>query len=57
MMVKYGVYDNEELKMKMDAIKQELRQWVQLYYDRLDCLFVKGRILDAKRIKRFLAPS
>ncbi len=36
MMEKYGVYDGEELKVKMDAIRQELRQRVQLYYDRLE---------------------
>ncbi len=41
--------------MKMDAIRQKLRQWVQTYYDRLECLFVKGIILDAKSRRRFLA--
>jgi hypothetical protein len=33
----------------MDTIKQEPRQRVQSYYDRLECLFVKGKILDVKR--------
>jgi hypothetical protein len=55
MMVKYGVYDGEDLKFEMDAIKQEPRQWVQLYYDGLECLFVRGRILDVERRIRFLA--
>ncbi len=53
-MVKYGVYDGEDLKVKMDAIGQELRQWVQLYYDGFECLFIRGRILDVKRKRRFL---
>jgi len=39
----------------MDAMRQEPRQKVQLYYDKLDRLFVKGRILNAKRCMRFLA--
>ncbi len=36
MMAKYGMYDVEVLKVKMDAIRQESRQCVQLYYDRLE---------------------
>ncbi len=47
MITKYGVYDGEELRVKMDAIRQELKQWVQLYYDKLERLFVKREILDA----------
>jgi hypothetical protein len=47
--LKYGVYDEDELKMKMDAIMQKPRQRVQLYYDRLERLFVKGKIPNAKR--------
>jgi hypothetical protein len=49
MMAKYGVYDDEELMVKMDAIRQKQRQRVQLYYDRLEHLF------NAKRRKRFMA--
>jgi hypothetical protein len=49
MIAKYGVYDGEELRVKIDAIRLELKQRVQLYYDRLECLFVKGKILDAER--------
>jgi len=32
-----------------------MHEKVQLYYDRLERLFVKGRILDAKRKRRFLS--
>jgi len=28
MIVKYGVYDGEELRVKMDAVRQELKKWV-----------------------------
>jgi len=54
-MAKYGKYDHEELKVKMDAIRQEPKQRVQLYYVKLEHLFVKGKILDAKRKRRFFA--
>jgi hypothetical protein len=54
MLAKYGVYDGKDLKVKMDIIKQESRQWVQSYYDRLERLFVRGKILDVKRTRRFL---
>ncbi len=39
---KYGIYDEDELRLKMDAMREEPRQRVQLYYDRLERLFVKG---------------
>jgi hypothetical protein len=55
MLAKYKVFDGEDLKVKMDIIKQEPRQQVQNYYDRLERLFVRGRILDAERRRRFLA--
>ncbi len=51
---KYGIYDEDELRLKMDVVHQEPRQRVQLYYDRLERLFVKGRILDGERQRRFL---
>ncbi len=53
MVVKYNMYDEKYLKVKMDAIRQEPRYHVQNYYDRLECLFVKGRILNLER-RRFL---
>lgn len=54
MITKYGVYNGEELKVKMDAIRQELKIWVQLYYDKLERLLVKREIFYAKR-RRFMA--
>lgn len=36
MLAKYGIYDGKELRIKMDFVKQEPRQHVQIYYDRLE---------------------
>jgi len=41
--------------MKMDAIKQEPKERVQKYFERLDKLFRKGQIQDAEQRRRFLA--
>jgi len=41
---KYGDVDADDIRMKLDAIKQEPREKVQKYYERLDKLFQKGRI-------------
>jgi hypothetical protein len=41
--------------MKLDAIKQEPRERVQKYFERLDKLFQRGRIPDAEQKRRFLA--
>jgi hypothetical protein len=41
--------------MKMDAIKQEPKERVQKYFERLDRLFQRGKILDAEQRRRFLA--
>jgi hypothetical protein len=41
--------------MKMDAIKQEPKERVQRYFERLDKLFRKGQIQDVEQRRRFLA--
>jgi len=41
--------------MKLDAIKQELGEKVQKYFERLDKLFQKGRLQDVEQKRRFLA--
>jgi hypothetical protein len=41
--------------MKLDAIKQEPRERVQKYFERLDKLFRKGMIPDVEQKRRFLA--
>ncbi|CAK9211839.1 unnamed protein product [Sphagnum troendelagicum] len=40
--------------MKFDGIKQEPKERVQRYFERLDKLFQRGRIPDAERRRRFL---
>ncbi len=54
-MQKYGRVDDDDIRMKLDAIKQEPKERVQKYFERLDKLFQRGRITDAEQKKRFLA--
>jgi hypothetical protein len=52
---KYRNVDADDIRMKLDAIKQEPKERVQKYFERLDKLFQRGRILDAEQRRRFLA--
>ncbi len=54
-MQKYGSVDDDDIKVKFDAIKQEPKERVQKYFERLDKLFRKGKVQDAEQRKRFLA--
>jgi hypothetical protein len=36
-------------------VKQEPQQWVQLYFEKLDKLFRKGKVKNPKHRHRFLA--
>jgi hypothetical protein len=47
--------DVDDIRMKLDAIKQEPKERVQKYFERLDKLFQKGRIPDVEQKRRFLA--
>jgi hypothetical protein len=51
---KYGHIDDDDIRMKLDAIEQEPRERVQKYFERLDKLFQKGKILNAEQRRRFL---
>ncbi len=51
---KYGNVDADDIRMRFDAIKQEPKERVQKYFERLDKLFQRGRIPDAKQRRRFL---
>ncbi len=42
MIQKYGNIDADDIRMKLDAIKQEPRERVQKYFERQDKLFRKG---------------
>jgi len=52
---KYGNVDADDIRMKLDAIKQKPEEKVQKYFERLDKLFQRGRIQDAEQRRRFLA--
>jgi len=52
---KYGRVDDDDIRMKLDAIKQEPKERVQKYFERLNKLFQKGKIPDAEQRRRFLA--
>jgi hypothetical protein len=45
---KYGKVDDDDIRVKLDAIKQEPKERVQKYFERLDRLFERGRITDAE---------
>jgi hypothetical protein len=55
MVQKYGNVDADDIRMKMDAIKQEPKERVQKYFERLDKLFRKGQVQDVEQRRRFLA--
>ncbi len=55
MVQKYDNMDANDIRMKMDAIKQEPRERVQKYFECLDKLFRKGKIQDVEQRRRFLA--
>ncbi len=46
---KYGGVDVDEIRVKLDAIKQEPKERVQRYFERMDRLFQRGRIPDAEQ--------
>ncbi len=56
-MQKYGNVDTDDIRVKLDAIKQEPKERVLKYFERLDKLFQRGRIPDAKQRRRFLGRS
>jgi hypothetical protein len=45
---KFGDVDVDEIRVKLDVIKQEPKEQVEKYFERLDKLFQRGRIGDAK---------
>jgi predicted aspartyl protease len=54
-LLKYGNVDDDDIRAKLDAIKQEPRETVQRYFERLDRLFWRGKITDIEQRRRFLA--
>ncbi len=54
-MQKYGNIDVDDIWLKLDAIKQEPKENVQKYYERMDKLFQQDQIQDVEQCRRFLA--
>jgi len=52
---KYENVDADDIRMKMDAIKQKPKERVQKYFERLYKLFQKGKIQDIEQKRKFLA--
>jgi hypothetical protein len=52
---KSGDVNVNDIRMKLDAIKQEPKEKVQKYFERFDKLFQRGKIQDAKQRRRFMA--
>ncbi len=46
---KYGNVDANDIRMKLDAIKQKPRERVQKYFERMDKLFRRGNIPNAEQ--------
>ncbi len=52
---KFGDVDANEICVKFDAIKQEPKERVEKYFERLDKFFQKGNIRNVEQKRRFLA--
>jgi hypothetical protein len=52
---KFGDVDVDEIRVKLDVIKQKPKERVEKYFERLDKLLQRGKIGDAKQRRRFLA--
>jgi ATP-dependent exoDNAse (exonuclease V) beta subunit len=55
MLLKYGIVDKEEVRAKLDQIKQEPKQKVQACHDRMEKIFTRGKLEDAKKKHKFLS--
>ncbi|CAM6077583.1 unnamed protein product [Sphagnum tenellum] len=51
---KYGNVDADDIRMKLDAIKQEPKERVQKYFERMDKLFRRGNIPNAEQRRQIL---
>ncbi len=49
MLLKYGIVDKEEVQAKLDQIKQEPKQRVQAYHDKMEIFFTRGKMEDVEQ--------
>ncbi len=45
--------DKEEIRAKLDHIKQKLKQRVHAYYDKMEKLFTRGKLEDGEQKRKF----
>jgi hypothetical protein len=55
MLLRYGTVDKEEIRVKLDKIKQEPKQRVQTYHDIMEKFFTRGKLEDVEQRRRFLS--
>jgi hypothetical protein len=55
MLLKYDIIDKDEVKTKLDLIKQKPKQRIQTYYDCMENLFARGKLEDVEQRRRFLS--
>jgi hypothetical protein len=55
MLLKYDTIDKDEVKTKLDLIKQKPKHNIQTYYDRMEKLFTRGKLEDVEQRRRFLS--
>lgn len=46
MLLKYCMVDKEDIKAKLDQIKQKPKQKVEAYHDRMEKQFIMGKLED-----------
>jgi hypothetical protein len=51
---KFGDVDVNEIRVKLDVIKQEPKEWVEKYFERLDNFFQRGKIENVEQRRRLL---
>lgn len=54
MMLKCEIVDKQEIRSKLDVIKQEPKQQVQAYYDKMQKLFTRGKLEDVEQKRSFI---
>jgi hypothetical protein len=53
MLLKYDIINKDEIRTKLDLIKQELKQ--KAYYGKMEKLFAKGKLEDGEQRKKFMS--
>jgi hypothetical protein len=54
MLLKHGIMDKDQIRGKLDVIKQKPKQQVQAYYDKTNKLFTRSKLQYAKQILKII---